>query len=61
MLFEDLQSAYEPGMSADDLFDAYAHFGEDPWIDGPGDVQFSAWSYAKLLAAVMTGGRDMLP
>ena len=42
-----LKSAYEPGMTAEALYASYKSFGEDPWVSGPGDVSFSAWTYAE--------------
>jgi hypothetical protein len=47
---EYLASAYEPGMSASELYDSYVSFGEDPFIvstDLKGGVLFSAWTYAR--------------
>ena len=41
-----LEHTYKPGMKADELYQAYVNFGEDPFIVG-GDVRFSAWDYAK--------------
>lgn len=45
-----LESAYKPGMSAEELCKSYKGFGDDPWIIGPdpgvGKVLFSAWDYA---------------
>jgi hypothetical protein len=46
---EYLASAYEEGMSSNDLWNSYKSFGEDPFIlsvDVP-EVRFSAWDYAK--------------
>ena len=45
---EALDSAYQPGMSAKELYQGYTAFGEDPYIvsDDPG-CTFSAWDYAK--------------
>ncbi len=46
---EYLESALKPGMSAEELWDSYKSFGEDPFIQGvdvaPG--HFSAWDYAR--------------
>ena len=47
---EFLESAYEPGMSAAQLYHSYVGFGEDPFIVCKGDVphvKFSAWDYAR--------------
>ena len=44
-----LLSGRKPGMTAKQLFEMYAHFGEDPFIRGGGEgkVLFSAWEYAR--------------
>jgi hypothetical protein len=44
-----LTSSLTPGMSAEQLYEQYVAFGDDPFIlgaDEPG-VPFSAWEYAK--------------
>ncbi len=42
----------KPGMTADELYDGYVTFGEDPFItSSTGAVDFSAWDYAKMRAA----------
>lgn len=42
-----LAGNFTAGMSATDLWDIYAMFGEDPFVvTGPGRG-FSGWSYAK--------------
>ena len=45
---EYLESALKPGMSAEELWDSYKSFGEDPFIQslGVAPVRFSAWDYA---------------
>jgi hypothetical protein len=44
----DLQSFYNPGMTADDLYRHYTTFGRDPFIRSDDKrCHFSAWSYAK--------------
>ena len=50
-----LASGYQPGMSADKLYQDYTFFGEDPFIVGPGltGVPFSAWNYARERCAVL--------
>jgi hypothetical protein len=46
-----LASLHEPGMTADELYDTYTSFGDDPFIvaldDSPVGERFSAWDYAK--------------
>jgi hypothetical protein len=51
-----LSSAYTPGMSAEDLYLSYTSIGDDPFIVGPEDSNFSAWSYAKERCSVICGG-----
>jgi len=60
MVREDLEQHYEAGMSAAKLYSGYTGFGSDPWIKPTpeGTPQFSAWNYAKDLAAKMCGGAD---
>jgi hypothetical protein len=43
-----LVANYKSGMTAEDLYDIYTSFGDDPFIRGA-DTQnaFSAWDYAK--------------
>jgi hypothetical protein len=41
-----LTDQYKPGMSADQLFNQYTCFGEDPFISGQ-KSDFSAWDYAR--------------
>jgi hypothetical protein len=48
---EWLASQYEPGMTAEKLYNSYVSFGEDPFVIGPpgknmADI-FSAWDYAR--------------
>jgi hypothetical protein len=51
-----LVEAHEAGMTAKELFDSYAHFGEDPHILPRSDGErFSAWDYAKQRCAVICG------
>jgi hypothetical protein len=33
-------------------------FGEDPWISGPGQSDFSAWEYAKSRCEILCAGTD---
>ena len=57
-----LLDAYEPGVSAGELWEIYQAFGEEPFIvSADGSCAFSAWDYARrrceaLCAAVE--GRD---
>jgi hypothetical protein len=44
---DSLAHAYEPGMTAEKLYESYSFFGEDPWISGAEGVPFSAWNYAR--------------
>ena len=36
-----------PGISAELLYQRYTMFGEDPYIIGSDDREFSAWTYAE--------------
>lgn len=38
-----------------DLCDDYKSFGDDPFIQGPMPVKFSAWEYAEALANILAG------
>jgi len=45
-----LATAHEPGMQADQLWEQYICFGEDPWVLGGkhnDPVPFRAWNYAR--------------
>ena len=46
---EDLDEAHKPGMSAEDLWEQYTSFGEDPFVQSADviPVAFNAWDYAK--------------
>ena len=44
-----------PAMSAEDLYATYTSGGDDPFIRGPINLLFSAWDYAKALAAELAG------
>jgi hypothetical protein len=52
-----LAGEHTPGMSAEDLYNRYVGFGDDPFIvvlDGADEsAKFSAWSYAKERCRVM--------
>ena len=51
---EFLDPAYEPWMTAEELYQGYTGFGEDPFIvsDDP-TCRFSAWDYAKERCAML--------
>lgn len=54
---EYLESAYEPGMTAEALYASYKAFGDDPYIissQDAGNDSFSAWDYAKERSAALT-------
>lgn len=42
-----IDDAAKKAKSAADLYDSYQLFGEDPYVEGPTEVDFSAWDYAK--------------
>ena len=46
---ECLQEQFQPGATADGLYNAYMMLGEDPWISETpeGTQRFSAWKYAR--------------
>ena len=50
-----LKSAYRAGMTAQELFESYTRFGEDPYIVATevGGVPFSAWDYARERCAAL--------
>ena len=51
---------HKPGMTAEQLYDTYTDFGDDPFIvalDGaPMGERFSAWTYAKERCRAICGG-----
>jgi guanosine-3',5'-bis(diphosphate) 3'-pyrophosphohydrolase len=54
---EHLACAFEPGMTAQELYDACTSFGEDPFVCPVADaeaVKFSAWDYAKQRCCALT-------
>jgi hypothetical protein len=55
-----LAHEHRPGISAQDLYDRYTSFGEDPYIqaiDGAdAGATFSAWAYAKERCSALCGG-----
>lgn len=57
-----LDEAHAPGMSAEELFLRYTHFGDDPFIVASEEEQvaFSAWDYAKARSHdVVAGGAEL--
>ena len=48
---DNLNDAFKPGMTEQELYEAYTMFGEDPFVvavDNTDDaVRFSAWDYAR--------------
>jgi hypothetical protein len=56
-----LRTAHRPGMTADELYDYYTSFGDDPFIRGGGGpgVPFSAWDYAKDRCAEICANGDI--
>lgn len=44
---EYLESALEPGITAEQLYTSYQMFGEDPFIIGEKGYTYSSWDYAK--------------
>lgn len=53
---EYLQRNYKAGATADELYQNYINFGEDPFIVGePALYKFSAWNYAKKRCSQICG------
>ncbi len=54
-----LASAMKPGITAEQLYEQFAHFGDDPFIRGgkQGGVPFSARDYARRRCTEMAGFR----
>lgn len=53
-----LDDVHKPGMTAEELYEAYTRFGDDPFIQvPPGDPSstFSAWDYAKRRTSEICG------
>lgn len=48
-----LASAHTPGMTAEALYQMYTSFGDDPFIIGPRDSDFSAWNYARARCEIL--------
>ena len=55
-----LKEEYRPGISAEQLYDRYTSFGDDPFVvvlDGTDEgARFSAWDYAKERCRALCGG-----
>lgn len=59
IVLESLRSVYEPGMSAEALYEKYQSFGDDPFVVGPEPrPEFSAWAYARSMAATIVGEQE---
>ena len=53
-----VRAQYRPGMSAEQLWDRYTDFGDDPFIrPEPPGRHFSAWDYAKGFSARLVAGQ----
>lgn len=50
---EYLQSAIEPGMTSKQLYASYTMFGEDPFIIGDKEYEYSSWNYAEERCSVL--------
>ena len=55
-----LAEHHRPGMTKEELYGLYVHFGEDPFIVGGegGRTHFSAWQYAEQRCRAMCEGDD---
>jgi hypothetical protein len=54
---QSLMAEYRDGETAEQLFERYTSFGEDPFVvalDGAPKVEFSAWNYARDCASKLT-------
>jgi len=54
---EALLAEYKDGETADQLFERYTSFGDDPFVvalQGAPKVEFSAWTYARQRAQELT-------
>jgi hypothetical protein len=52
-----LLAQYRDGQTAEQLFERYTSFGDDPFVvslDGAPKVEFSAWTYARQRAPELT-------
>lgn len=58
IVIESVREVYEPGMTADVLYERYVMFGEDPAIvPMPTGKHFSAWDFARERCEAMAGQR----
>jgi hypothetical protein len=51
---------HKPGMTADELYDHYISFGDDPFVvatQGAAAADFSAWTYARERTRAICGGK----
>jgi len=54
-----LAHQHKPAMTAEELYEAYTSFGDDPSISpSPPDAPFSAWTYAKQRCAELCDPAD---
>ncbi len=56
IVIRSLADLWEPGCTGDGLYSNYKQFGEDPFVkapEGEPPVAFSAWDFAKAMAAYM--------
>lgn len=50
---------YQPGMTAEALFNGYKQYGEDPWISSDDETCFfSAWTYAEEKSRMIADNAD---
>lgn len=59
---QDLEHALKPGITEQELYDAYTAFGEDPSVvpvaSTDSAVHFSAWEYARERCRALTSPRE---
>lgn len=58
IVIRSVREVYEPGMTADVLYERYVMFGEDPAVvPMPTGKHFSAWDFARERCEALTGQR----
>lgn len=58
IVIESVRHQYQPGMTADELYERYTLFGDDPAVlPTPAGMNFSAWGFAREQCEAMTGQR----
>lgn len=59
IVIESVRDVYQPGMTADELYERYVMFGDDPAVmPTPTGKDFSAWDFAREQCEALTGQRQ---